>query len=48
MDGPIASILVLGLGNILLSDEEVGVRIVEALDASHYLPDGVEMLDGGT
>ena len=42
------NILVLGLGNILLSDEGVGVRIVEALDASHELPDGVEVLDGGT
>ena len=42
------NILVLGLGNILLSDEGVGVRIVEALDASHDLPDGVEVLDGGT
>ena len=42
------SILVLGLGNILLSDEGVGVRIVEALDASHDLPVGVDLLDGGT
>jgi len=42
------SILVLGLGNILLSDEGVGVRIVEALDAGHELPDGIEVLDGGT
>ena len=42
------NILVLGLGNILLSDEGVGVRIVEALEASHDLPDGVEVLDGGT
>ena len=42
------SILVLGLGNILLSDEGVGVRIVETLDASHELPDAVEVLDGGT
>ena len=42
------SILVLGLGNILLSDEGVGVRIVEALGASHDLPDGVDVLDGGT
>jgi hydrogenase maturation protease len=48
MGEPIASILVLGLGNILLSDEGVGVRIVEALDASHELPDEVESLDGGT
>jgi len=42
------SILVLGLGNVLLSDEGVGVRVVEALDASHDLPAEVEVLDGGT
>jgi hydrogenase maturation protease len=42
------SILVLGLGNILLSDEGVGVRIVEALGAAHEVPDEVELLDGGT
>jgi hydrogenase maturation protease len=42
------SILVLGLGNILLSDEGVGVRIVEALEAAHDLPDEVDLLDGGT
>lgn len=42
------SILVLGLGNILLSDEGVGVRIVEAFAASHTLPDDVDVLDGGT
>ena len=42
------SILVLGLGNILLSDEGVGVRIVEALDAAHELPSDVDLLDGGT
>ena len=41
-------ILVLGLGNILLSDEGVGVRIVEALDAAHELPAAVDVLDGGT
>ena len=42
------NVLVLGLGNILLSDEGVGVHIVEALGASHDLPDDVEILDGGT
>jgi len=42
------NILILGLGNILLSDEGVGVRIVEALEASHELPDEVDLLDGGT
>ncbi len=42
------SILVLGLGNILLSDEGIGVRIIEALEAAHELPDEVDVLDGGT
>ena len=40
-------ILVLGVGNILLSDEGVGVRVIEALQ-KYRLPQGVEVLDGGT
>lgn len=39
--------LVLGLGNILMSDEGVGVHVVRAL-ATHTLPADVECLDGGT
>ena len=40
-------ITVLGVGNILLSDEGVGVRVVEHL-ARHYLfPDHVRVVDGG-
>lgn len=41
-------ILVLGVGNILLSDEGIGVRIVEALETRYHLPECVEVLDGGT
>lgn len=41
-------IVVLGVGNILLSDEGVGVRAIEALRESYLLPDGVEVIDGGT
>lgn len=41
-------ILVLGVGNILLSDEGIGVRIVEALESRYHLPDYVDVLDGGT
>ncbi|MCB1825734.1 MAG: hydrogenase maturation protease [Candidatus Competibacteraceae bacterium] len=41
-------IVVLGLGNILLRDEGVGVRVVEALAARYVLPAGVEVVDGGT
>lgn len=39
--------LVLGLGNILMGDEGVGVYVVRALE-KHHLPAGVECLDGGT
>jgi hydrogenase maturation protease len=39
--------LVLGLGNVLMSDEGVGVHVVRALE-KHPLPANVECLDGGT
>ncbi|MGY3856355.1 HyaD/HybD family hydrogenase maturation endopeptidase [Aeromonas intestinalis] len=40
--------LILGVGNLLLSDEAVGVRIVEALGREYRFGPGVELLDGGT
>jgi hydrogenase maturation protease len=40
--------VVLGIGNILLSDEGVGVRVVEALAAAGDWPAEVELIDGGT
>ena len=39
--------LVLGVGNILLRDEGVGVHVVRALE-DRPLPADVELLDGGT
>jgi hydrogenase maturation protease len=39
--------LVLGLGNILMADEGVGVHVVRAIE-KHTLPPGVDCLDGGT
>ncbi len=39
--------LVLGLGNVLMGDEGIGVHVVRALE-KHPLPEGVECLDGGT
>ncbi|RJT28065.1 HyaD/HybD family hydrogenase maturation endopeptidase [Buttiauxella izardii] len=42
------SILVLGIGNLLLGDEAIGVRIVEVLEQRYLLPPHVEVLDGGT
>ncbi len=42
------TILVLGVGNLLLSDEGVGVRVAEALEARYVLPVEVSVIDGGT
>ena len=39
--------LVLGLGNVLMGDEGVGVHVVRAVE-NHTLPAYVECLDGGT
>jgi hydrogenase maturation protease len=39
--------LVLGLGNVLMGDEGVGVHVVRAVE-KHALPANVECLDGGT
>lgn len=42
-----AGVLVLGIGNVLLGDEGVGVRVVEELEKLK-LPENVRLLDGGT
>lgn len=39
--------LVVGVGNVLMGDEGVGVHVVRALE-THALPAHVEYLDGGT
>lgn len=39
--------LILGCGNLLLKDEGVGVHLVEYLRGK-ALPEGVELIDGGT
>jgi hydrogenase maturation protease len=44
----LSRVLVLGAGNILLSDEGIGVRVVEALQRRYRVPEEVEILDGGT
>jgi hydrogenase maturation protease len=40
-------ILVLGVGNLLLGDEGVGVHVVQAL-RSHEIPANIELMDAGT
>lgn len=39
--------MILGVGNLLLRDEGIGVHVAQALQEMS-LPDGVEVLDGGT
>ena len=41
-------IIVLGIGSILMSDEGVGVRVVEKLQEEYSFPPNVEIYDGGT
>jgi len=40
--------VVLGVGNILLADEGVGVHAVEALRADYHVPAELTLIDGGT
>ena len=40
--------VVLGVGNILLSDEGIGVHAVRALEARYELPPEAAAIDGGT
>jgi hydrogenase maturation protease len=43
-----AELVVLGLGNVLLSDDGLGVAAVTRLGRRFRAPDGVRVLDGGT
>jgi hydrogenase maturation protease len=43
-----ASIVVLGIGNVLWADEGFGVRAVEALHQRWQMPAHVSLVDGGT
>lgn len=39
---------ILGIGNLLLSDESFGIHVVEHLEACYTFPDSVTIMDGGT
>jgi len=43
-----ARVLVLGLGNVLLQDEGLGVKALNRLVEQYHLPDNVRIMDGGT
>lgn len=40
--------VVIGIGNLLLSDEGVGIHAIRALRERFSLPEGLELVDGGT
>lgn len=48
MSNTATELLVLGLGNVLLSDDGVGPAIISRLRDAHVVPAGVQLLDGGT
>ncbi|HEY3307414.1 MAG TPA: HyaD/HybD family hydrogenase maturation endopeptidase [Desulfuromonadaceae bacterium] len=41
-------VLVLGIGNLVMSDDGVGVLVVQRLQRDYRLPGHVEVMDGGT
>jgi hydrogenase maturation protease len=43
-----SSLLILGLGNLLCSDDGLGALVAQAIAGSRIVPDGVKVLDGGT
>ncbi|MGA7827432.1 MAG: HyaD/HybD family hydrogenase maturation endopeptidase [Geobacteraceae bacterium] len=38
----------LGIGNLVMTDDGVGVRVVQYLASNYVFPEGVTVLDGGT
>ncbi len=46
--GSTERILVMGIGNPLMRDEGIGVRVVELLMARYTWPDSIEIVDAGT
>lgn len=43
-----ARTVVLGVGNLLLSDEGVGVHFVQRFEKIYHIPEEIQVLDGGT
>ena len=48
MPDDMPQILVIGIGNILMLDEGVGVRIAQELQRNYTFPDHVRVMDAGT
>jgi hydrogenase maturation protease len=48
LDGSPVQTLILGVGNLLMSDEGLGVHVIQQLVRDYQLPEQVQVLDGGT
>lgn len=49
MDCPgMPKVLVLGIGNLVMSDDGVGVKVVQRLQREYLMPEQVDVMDGGT
>ena len=42
-----AQIMILGIGNILFSDEGFGIRVIERLMENYQFPENISVVDGG-
>ncbi len=43
-----SKILLIGMGNVLMQDEGIGVRAVEELENQYHIPPRLTVMDGGT
>ena len=41
-------LLILGIGNVIMQDEGVGIHVVRQLEQTERFPEGVDLLDGAT
>ncbi len=48
MDAGKIKTLVIGVGNLLMSDEGVGIHVVRQLVSQYEIPEEIQVLDGGT
>ena len=39
---------ILGIGNVLMNDDGIGIKILNYIDANYRFPENVELIDGGT
>lgn len=41
-------LLILGIGNVIMQDEGIGIHVVQQLEKTEMFPEGVDVLDGAT